>query len=43
MIRKDAREQIKALAAELGLTATSRARIKVMPKERPEGAKRFLA
>jgi P27 family predicted phage terminase small subunit len=43
MIRKEAREQIKALGAELGLSATSRARIKVTPKDNPQGAKRFLA
>jgi P27 family predicted phage terminase small subunit len=45
LIAKEARDQIRALGSELGVTATSRARIKATPKdkEKPQGARRFLA
>jgi P27 family predicted phage terminase small subunit len=43
MIRKDCRDQIRSLGAQLGLSACSRARVKTKPKENKEGAKRFLA
>lgn len=44
LLAKEARDQIRSLGSELGLTAASRARLKATPEDdKPAGAKRFLA